>query len=466
MTEQLFDVFLAHSSVDKPQVRAIATKLREQGIKPWLDEEQIHPGKSFQEEIQKAIPQIKAAAIIIGTTRLGKWQIKELRSLVSEFFNLDIPVIPVLLPGVNQIPDNLLFLQDLNSVDFENIDDTKAFYNLQWGITQVKPDLNPKTLQLTAEEWFNLGNNKRESGDNQGAIADYDQAIQIKPDYAEAFKNRGNAKSNLGDYQGAIADYDQAIQIKPDYALAYNNRGNAKKNLGDNPNAIADYDQAIKIKPDYASAYINRGLAKKNLGDKQGAIANYNQAIKIKPDYTDAYSSSFPHILPASSDKTIKNIRIFLASSAELESDREQFEIFISRKNREYIKKEIFLELVIWEDFLDAMSATRLQDEYNKAIAECDIFVSLFHTKVGKYTEEEFFKAFATFKENNKPFIYTYFKDTPISMSKITSEILSLLNFREKLRELGHFYTIYSDVNDLKYKFDQQLIKLNPHFEN
>jgi hypothetical protein len=155
-----------------------------------------------------------------------------------------------------------------------------------------------------------------------------------------------------------------------------------------------------------------------------------------------------------------------LASSAELKSDREQFEIFINRKNKDYIKKEIFLELVLWEDFLDAMSATRLQDEYNKAIAECDIFISLFHTKVGKYTEEEFFKAFATFKENNKPFIYTYFKDTPINMSKITSEILSLLNFREKLKELGHFQTIYADINDLKHQFEQQLIKLNPHFED
>jgi hypothetical protein len=114
------------------------------------------------------------------------------------------------------------------------------------------------------------------------------------------------------------------------------------------------------------------------------------------------------------------------------------------------------------------MSATRLQDEYNKAITECDIFVSLFHTKVGKYTEEEFSTAFATFKENNKPFIYTYFKDTPPNgMSEmIEDDILSLFKFKKKLRELGHFQTIYADINDLKHQFEQQLIKLNPHFED
>ncbi|MEO1004392.1 MAG: DUF4062 domain-containing protein, partial [Cyanobacteria bacterium J06638_38] len=103
---------------------------------------------------------------------------------------------------------------------------------------------------------------------------------------------------------------------------------------------------------------------------------------------------------------TNKIIKIFLASSSELKSDREQFEIFINRKNKEHIKKSIFLELVLWEDFLDAMSSTRLQDEYNKAVADCDVFVSLFHTKVGRYTESEFSKALETFKSNQKPLVY------------------------------------------------------------
>ena len=89
----------------------------------------------------------------------------------------------------------------------------------------------------------------------------------------------------------------------------------------------------------------------------------------------------------------MKTIRLFLASSSELKDDREQFEIFINRKNKELHTKGIFLELIVWEDFLDAISQSRLQDEYNKAIIGCDIFVMLFCTKVGKYTYEEFEKA-------------------------------------------------------------------------
>lgn len=158
----------------------------------------------------------------------------------------------------------------------------------------------------------------------------------------------------------------------------------------------------------------------------------------------------------------MKKVKIFLASSSELVEDRREFELLINRKNKDYVSKNIFLELIIWEDFIDAMSITRLQDEYNKVIQESDIFVSLFYAKVGRYTEEEFVKAYESFKNSGKPLIYTYFKDKSINLSKINTEILSLLKFKQKLDDLGHFYTLYTDINDLKFKFSEQLIKLLP----
>ena len=161
-------------------------------------------------------------------------------------------------------------------------------------------------------------------------------------------------------------------------------------------------------------------------------------------------------------DKGIRIVRIFLASSSELERDRKEFQIFIANKNKVYIKENIFLELVLWEDFIDAMSTTRLQDEYNKAVEDCDIFVSLFHTKAGEFTEEEFIKALKTFKANGKPLIYTYFKDTPVNMSNINDNILSLINFKKKLKDLEHYPTNYADINVLKYKFGEQLGKVIP----
>jgi hypothetical protein len=95
-----------------------------------------------------------------------------------------------------------------------------------------------------------------------------------------------------------------------------------------------------------------------------------------------------------------QTITIFLASSEELKDDREKFRQFIGDKNKILNKRNQFIELVIWEDFIDAMSKTRLQDEYDKAVRESDIFVMLFATKVGPYTLEEFENAFGQFQES------------------------------------------------------------------
>ena len=135
-----FDVFLAHNSSDKPQVEAVAGELRKRGIEYWLDKEQIPPGRWFQDVIQEAIPNVKSAAIFIGVNAVGKWQKLELRSFINRCVEADIPVIPVLLPGVNQIPENLVFLKEFSWVKFsQSINEKEALDNLEWGITGKKP---------------------------------------------------------------------------------------------------------------------------------------------------------------------------------------------------------------------------------------------------------------------------------------------------------------------------------------
>jgi tetratricopeptide (TPR) repeat protein len=145
------------------------------------------------------------------------------------------------------------------------------------------------TIKSQSIAYFDKAAEQYNRGDKQGAIANYNQAIKLDPNYTDAYINRGLARSELGDNQGAIADYNQAIKLNPNYALAYYNRGIARSELGDNQGAIADYNQAIKLDPNYTDAYYNRGIVRNELGDKQGAIANYNQAIKLNPNYTNAY---------------------------------------------------------------------------------------------------------------------------------------------------------------------------------
>ncbi|MFA5922385.1 MAG: COR domain-containing protein [Methylococcaceae bacterium] len=157
------------------------------------------------------------------------------------------------------------------------------------------------------------------------------------------------------------------------------------------------------------------------------------------------------------SENKIRTIKIFLASSSELKEDRDAFELYFRQQNDQLRKQGIYLEIVRWENFLDAMSDTRLQDEYNKEVKACDIFISLFFSKTGKYTEEEFDTAHKQFLDTKKPLIYTFFKNAPLNSGSIGDEINSLLNFKNKLASLGHFYTSYDNIEHLKRQFNDQI---------
>jgi tetratricopeptide (TPR) repeat protein len=89
--------------------------------------------------------------------------------------------------------------------------------------------------------------------------------IFFNPDYVEVLRNRVFTKSKSGDQQGAIDNYTQAILIDPNNANTYNNRGIAKSKSGDQQGAIDDYTQAILIDPNNDSFYLNRAISKSEL---------------------------------------------------------------------------------------------------------------------------------------------------------------------------------------------------------
>jgi hypothetical protein len=157
----------------------------------------------------------------------------------------------------------------------------------------------------------------------------------------------------------------------------------------------------------------------------------------------------------------LRVVRLFLASSSELRADRDAFDLFVRQQNDRLRDQGLYLEVVRWETFLDAMSETRLQDEYNRAVQSSDLFVSLFFTKAGRFTEEEFDAAHRAFQAHGKPRIYTYFRTgTPQHDGTTGEEHASLRAFRERLKSLGHYVTLYSNVEDLKLQFRGQLDRL------
>jgi S1-C subfamily serine protease len=166
--------------------------------------------------------------------------------------------------------------------------------------TQIASQLNveienkllaPIASDLTADDLFITAGNKSRKGNYRGAIADYDRALALNPNFGEVYFRRGIARSLVKDWRGADADYTRAIEIKPEHPEAYLHRGSVRNILTNWRGAKSDFDFALSLDPTILPAYIGRGVALCELNDCQGGLKDYSRAIALNPVYADAYTN-------------------------------------------------------------------------------------------------------------------------------------------------------------------------------
>ena len=106
-------------------------------------------------------------------------------------------------------------------------------------------------------------------------------------DSAESFYNRGLNLVGFGGnvrYDRAIAHFTKAIELNPDFANAFHSRAYAYYSIDDYPRAIADYTQAIKLNPDSPHSYWGRGAAYGKLGNRKLADDDYARAELLEDE--------------------------------------------------------------------------------------------------------------------------------------------------------------------------------------
>ncbi len=109
-------------------------------------------------------------------------------------------------------------------------------------------------------------------GDHEGAIENFDAAIELDVQPAFAFKQRAASYQALGQHEAALADYDEAIARNSEDVNAYYNRGATHLAVGDYAAAIADFDVVIQFDPEFVDAYSKRADAHEAVGNTEAAV--------------------------------------------------------------------------------------------------------------------------------------------------------------------------------------------------
>jgi len=105
-------------------------------------------------------------------------------------------------------------------------------------------------------------------------------------------------------------------------------------------------------------------------------------------------------------------IKVFLASSSELEFERAHIGDLFNDINSLLTETDARVRLLKWETFNSSFTGERKQSEYDEQVKNSDVFVALFRSTAGKYTMEEVETALASHTGNKKPEeLYCFFQD-------------------------------------------------------
>ncbi len=221
MTDEPIEVFFSYCHADenyKDELVKHLSILQRQGVIAGWHDRLIAPGSEWSREIDRHLASADIILLLVSSDFLFSdycWGVEIAKALQRHEAG-EACVIPVVLRYVDWHDAPIAKLQALpkNAKPIKSWpDQDEAFTNVAEGIRAAVKQIRDRrqqsrqqpivsnqptesssvspVLQMTAEEFFDRAVDQQNNGDNQGAITNYGQAIQLKPDYADAYYNRG-----------------------------------------------------------------------------------------------------------------------------------------------------------------------------------------------------------------------------------------------------------------------------------
>ena len=239
--------------------------------------------------------------------------LKLLKDIKKKVFSKDRIIEEIKKIGENK--DNFSLYEDLIPL----LNDFKDEEDIIFALRETFTNLN-----ITAHQMNELGIDKEDENDPDGAIHKYELAVTINPSYQWAFYNMGRMYGDVKkDYDKSIECYLKATKINKHYGDAWNNLGNIYSKLNRFSLAKQAYEKSYQS-PTYNAKqypYFNLGLLYDKVEQHNKAIEFYLKAIEIKKDYAKAYYNAAKSYKKLGQDEKCMD---FFAMSLEIDGSFEK----------------------------------------------------------------------------------------------------------------------------------------------
>jgi serine protease Do len=145
-----------------------------------------------------------------------------------------------------------------------------------------------KSKRVAAQNLYSQGLARLSVDDYAKALIFFERAVEIDPDYAEAWYQAGFCYGVLGKHQEALKASRRAASLRPDWVEPWLNIGTSNFALGQYKEAAEAYKQATKLDPSNPDAYYALGMSLNKLKRTEEEILAYKRAIAQKPDHANA----------------------------------------------------------------------------------------------------------------------------------------------------------------------------------
>ena len=306
--------FISYVSENAEIVDLLCQELKSRDIQVWRDRDEIAPGSRWKQEIRTAIREGTFFIACFSTEyndRDKTYMNEELTIAIEELRQHPhdrIWFIPVKLNEC-EIPERNIggveTMRDLHYVNLEeNWDDgLQRILNVVRHRSSEPENANTseRPIEESAQAEFSNGMTYQNSAGESSsarekrelfnkAIKHYSAALDLNPNYVEAYHARGTVYVFTGKIGYAIRDFSMAIELKPDYWVAYYNRGSLHRSDRRYEQSLKDFTKVIQLKPNLHTGYFERGEVYRLKGDFDRAIKDFNKAIQFKPDSAITYN--------------------------------------------------------------------------------------------------------------------------------------------------------------------------------